>query len=571
MRPVHVCMLLSIWASLGCGEPTRPPPETLDTKIHLLLTGAPACGLEAMPEVMSGLTKVLVTFNRVDVYSEDRGGWGQVLDHRPAGRTIDLLALRDGRTEELGAFQLPPGTYDRIWLLIDAGNQVEVDEGAGPQLLPLDVSSSEQTEIKLSHPFTVTGTGPTELVINFDIGLSVRKMGTEWRLEPALEIVSTTTEDAATLKVGPAGGTVRLPDKARVDVPPGALSACTEMSIKTVKLAPEQAAEQGVMPSSLVELGPAGQRFNMPVQLIIWYDRLEQRGRPEADMAFVSREPGHGWVRRPATWDTHLGTCTVTLSQLAIAGAGFDIKRIDPLPFGGLMDPGLARDVEVTYWDNKTDPKSRMYGVETDWTSSDPTLTVTVPERDCATRSRDACTRDVGCYFMGPECITDRRIASVTPVRYPGGTITVTPNGSSLAAITSAAIRGLRVRFHDFYVQDDSDDFDQGELYWRFWVNEDLVVNQHDWQRHGTGDTVPLLDQTSGLLALSAGDTFRLKAFFGEDESGEPWNGGADEAWFDHTYGWSDVGLLPNTNTDTNNLQGTLDIHLRVYLERVPE
>lgn len=283
MRPIHVCVLLSTGVLLGCQEPARPPP---DTRVHLLLTDAP---LEE-PEV----TKVLVTFTRVDVYSEAKGEWTGVIDYGPSGRTFDLLTLRDGNTEELGAFQLPPGTYDQIRLELNAENQIEVDDGAGPELLPLTEPSGEQTGIKLVHPFTVTGTGPTEIVVDFDAEKSVKQVGHGWQVQPVVRIASTTTADTATRVVGPAGGSVRLLNEAQVDIPPGALSADTEISIKTVQFPLEKAAEQGVMPSSLVELGPSGTTFAVPVRVTVWYDPAELQGRPIDEMAFASRQDGGG-------------------------------------------------------------------------------------------------------------------------------------------------------------------------------------------------------------------------------------------------------------------------------------
>src|SRR4051812_12559846 len=187
MRLIRTAVLLSTWALLGCQEAAPPPPP--DTRVHLLLTDAPLGDAEVM--------RVLVTFTRVDVYSEVTGAWEQVIDYGPSGRTFDLLTLRDGNTEELGAFQLPPGTYDQVRLELNANNQIEVDEGAGPELLPLTVPSGEQTGIKLVHDFTVDGEGATEIVVDFDAEKSVKKVGHGWQVQPVVHVVSTTTSEAA--------------------------------------------------------------------------------------------------------------------------------------------------------------------------------------------------------------------------------------------------------------------------------------------------------------------------------------------------------------------------------------
>jgi hypothetical protein len=575
MRLIRAVMLLSTWVLLGCHGSARPPP---DTRVHLLLTDAPLDD--------AGVTRVLVTFTRVDVYSEATGAWEQVIDYGPSGRTFDLLTLRGGITEELGAFHLPPGTYDQIRLELNANNQIEVNEGAGPELLPLTVPSGEQTGIKLVRSFTVDGRGPTEIVVDFDAEKSVQRVGHGWQVQPVVHIVSTTTSDTATRVIGPTGGTVRLLNEAQVDIPPGALTEDVEISIKTAGLPAAKASEQGVMPSSLVELGPAGTVFAVPVQVTVWFDPAELRGRPVSTMAFMSRDRGAGWVRQSGTWDAQRGTATGTMDHFglgattrvtapncpatdpgAYAATGADISTAIWPTMPSPRDPGPTEPLTVVYKDSG---QGLVLGAQTTWTSTNASLRVTNDHGCTCLSSGDArCSLAEHCYDTSSDCINDERVAMVSPDVNPGGTIQIRPAASSLSKDLVVALYGVKVRVTKFFVQDDSDDWPSGdgELTWRIKVNGSVLHERNDPEDHGTGTDVSV-NKTSPLIKLYYQQSLVLDAHFWEDDS-DSLNGGTDEAWFVHSYGWSSAGRqLPNTNTNANNGRGSLDIHMDAYLDR---
>jgi subtilisin family serine protease len=184
-RPLAVVGVALVFCAAGCGMRDSDSGSDRapfgDHNFRLLLTDFPLDDEE--------VTKVLVTFNRIEIHGEETG-WFTAADYGPAGRTFDLLTLQDGRTDELGAFDLAPGTYTQIRLILAEDNLIEVDDGSGPELRPLKVPSGEQTGIKLQGEFIVAENGFTQVVLDFNAEKSVHQAGDKYMLHPVIHIVS---------------------------------------------------------------------------------------------------------------------------------------------------------------------------------------------------------------------------------------------------------------------------------------------------------------------------------------------------------------------------------------------
>lgn len=123
------------------------------------------------------IEQAIVTVTRVDVRpavdddagasagkeAED-GGFVTVLED-PAGRSFDLLTLRNGRVDVLTDTELPPGRYTQIRIVITEG-EVRLRDG---RVFTLRVPSGEQTGIKLRCDFTVEPGDQATLLLDVDL------------------------------------------------------------------------------------------------------------------------------------------------------------------------------------------------------------------------------------------------------------------------------------------------------------------------------------------------------------------------------------------------------------------
>jgi hypothetical protein len=501
--------------------------ETVDTKVHLYLTDFPIDDAE--------VTKVLVTFTHVEVYSAAIGDWLTVVDYGSQGRTLDLLMLQNGRTEELGAFQLDPGAYDQIRLHLQADNEIEVDRGGGPVIEPLTVPSGDETGIKLVRPFTVTGEGPTAITVDFDAKASVSfNRGQGFMLKPTIKIIGSSTNATATRLVGADGATVRLLNEAEVTIPPGALAKETEISINVVEFPADVCARMGVLPSSIVELGPHGTSFAKPVTVKLYYNVNElPAGASPEDLTLLAEVNGY-WTEVLGQIDPVLGTVTAEVSHFSRYAVGPQIRRIEKTAVQPVR-PGHTQIVQVLLFDAyNQEVESR----DVAWESKDTTfMRVSLPPRGCTATNQATCDANAYCSWNGVSCLDDHRFANVEGWRYPGASLKVSiPNGTaSLDDFFIPVTPRLRVTFTGMHVWDDGDT-GEGELYWFLLVNERLVENHPQARDTNDGDNIPL--SSSAVFDLPyTGGSLTIRADIREDDGGL--NGGTDSSGFVQSYGES--------------------------------
>ncbi len=128
-------------------------PGRLDRgTLRLLLTDKPLDG---------NVEEVLVTISRVDlVYADPQQ---PIVSITPTQTSFDLLALRDGVTEEFGVAALPSGVLAQMRLIIDHA-AITVDGRTGPLRIP----SGPQTGIKLNGEVAIDPCTSVTVLLDFD-------------------------------------------------------------------------------------------------------------------------------------------------------------------------------------------------------------------------------------------------------------------------------------------------------------------------------------------------------------------------------------------------------------------
>jgi len=119
-----------------------------------------------------------VTITNIQMHAIDSvngRSWITVWEGR---QTINLLELRDGKTEDLPEAEVPAGTYNMIRMKIDSAS-VKYTNGAE---VTLTVPSGARTGIKiiLRPPLEVSGGDLAEVLLDFDVSKSFIMRG-KWR------------------------------------------------------------------------------------------------------------------------------------------------------------------------------------------------------------------------------------------------------------------------------------------------------------------------------------------------------------------------------------------------------
>jgi hypothetical protein len=140
---------------------------------------------------------------------EGEDGYWEVLKEWPAGYPVNLIEL-ENTSILLASLELEPNQYTqlRIFLNTDASLVMEGEEGPeGPtEIVLLEIPSSENTGIKLNHPFEIVGGMVTKLTIDFDARKSIIKTGNgKYKMKP---VISLSSENYPTGEVPEGAGSV---------------------------------------------------------------------------------------------------------------------------------------------------------------------------------------------------------------------------------------------------------------------------------------------------------------------------------------------------------------------------
>ena len=425
-----IAVIASLVALLAaCG------PEQ-DTRVHLYLTDFPIDD--------ASVTGVLVTFTHIEVFSEDRQEWLTVVEYGSEGREFDLLTLQNGTTEELGAFNLDPGVYGQIRLHLTPEHRIEVDEGNGPEIRPLKIPSGVQTGVKLVREFTVTGDGPTSITVDFDAEKSVsHNRGQGYMLRPTIKIIETRTNREASKWITAAeGGEVHLIGRAVLRIPPRALRRDTEITIRAVEIAGSRAARLGLLPGTMIELGPDGLSFDRPAELSLVFDPAALPPGMSPDSLIVLRhDDGQPWAQMASTVASDPFTVTASVEHFTEFSGGFEVDLICPPDSERIDDPGNidhgecrpvdtltldrvdsnGEDLEFLLYDNLGKPID-VREMDISVTSDDGEAVEVIPrEENCGDiDSAGDCDETPGCGWDGSdeddsECVRNPRFVTVIP------------------------------------------------------------------------------------------------------------------------------------------------------------
>jgi hypothetical protein len=174
----------------GCASNLVLPEEGLGSgkgTLKIYLTDAPG-----------DYKEVNIDISRIEGHIADNGGEGswEVLKEWSGGLSVDLIKLEDVSLL-LASLELEPNKYTqlRIFLNGDASLVLEGEDGPdGPtETVPLEIPSSANSGIKLSHPFEIVEGMITKLTIDFDAEKSVIKTGNgKYKMKPVISLSSET-------------------------------------------------------------------------------------------------------------------------------------------------------------------------------------------------------------------------------------------------------------------------------------------------------------------------------------------------------------------------------------------
>ena len=177
--PLAVLTMISAASMTGCSDSTEP--ETGGTgSIRMFMIDAPGDYDDVNVEV------IRIEVHRGDENDEetdDGAGWYTI----DVDTTyVDLLTLTDGNSAVLADSTLPSGYYTQIRLILGEGNNVVVDGVAHD----LEVPSSENTGLKLNHPFSIDAGAMYEVTLDFDACRSVHMTGNgKYKMKPVIRVI----------------------------------------------------------------------------------------------------------------------------------------------------------------------------------------------------------------------------------------------------------------------------------------------------------------------------------------------------------------------------------------------
>jgi len=181
---IPLAALIMIWAGsmTGCSDSTEPE------------TGGPGSIKISMIDAPGDYDEVNVEVIRIEVHrgddndegdeeTDDSSGWYTIdVD----STYVDLLTLTNGNSAVLADSTLPSGYYTQIRLILGDGNNVVVDGVAHD----LEVPSSENTGLKLNHPFTIDSGAMYEVTLDFDACRSVHMTGNgKYKMKPVIRVI----------------------------------------------------------------------------------------------------------------------------------------------------------------------------------------------------------------------------------------------------------------------------------------------------------------------------------------------------------------------------------------------
>jgi hypothetical protein len=166
------CLLLA-FALSGCSDDDTTAPSATG-HLQLALVDAPVDFDDFVLEVLT------VAVHRAE--EDSLGGWYEVAAD---SALFHLLDLTNGVTAPLADAELPVGSYDKIRLILGAGNLVVID---GVEY-ELRVPSGMQSGLKINHDFEITEDEFYMATMDFDASRSIHITGHgTYMMRPVLRV-----------------------------------------------------------------------------------------------------------------------------------------------------------------------------------------------------------------------------------------------------------------------------------------------------------------------------------------------------------------------------------------------
>ncbi|EMR02440.1 DUF4382 domain-containing protein [Cesiribacter andamanensis] len=192
---LHKGLLLSLClAGLAMVSCTNDEPAS--GTLSLRLTDAPTDA-----ETIAG---VYVTIEAVEYRYEDEWHSFEAFD---GPKSLNLLDLTEGKTELLGDFEVPAGTYSELRFILNAAtnggspaSEATYIQFTNGTTEPLYVPSGTQSGYKAKGSFDVPVNGSVFITADFDVRKSVVQSGAsgKWILKPVIRLV--VNEQAGTIE-----------------------------------------------------------------------------------------------------------------------------------------------------------------------------------------------------------------------------------------------------------------------------------------------------------------------------------------------------------------------------------
>lgn len=521
-----------------------PPPER---RVELEVTGA--------SHHRYVVSKVLVTATRIEVYSRAERRWLEVVDYAAAGRQVDLMTLQEGNPQGLGAFELPPGRYDEIRLHVLDEGAIEVDEGDGPELLPLGVRPDHRTAIEIKDRFTVSGPGLTQVELDFDVRKSIHRHHGhghghgphQYSLKARIDVIDAQTSETSAVAISAArGGEVHLLGRAGLTIPPGALAQDTVIEIKPSSVSQSSITSARVFPGNVIELLPSGLTFSTPAELRLFYKPEDiPDGLTAENLSILSRSEGQLWAEHTTTTLAGAFLLSASINHFTRYVYGAEVELI--CPPGAAIDPDPATmrctttastvrtscapsvDVEVKMY---ASDRAEVSVRQMNWESSAETIALVIPRAvSCAAREDAADCAAVAplCRWIDDDmgnsaCSADERFKTIQRVGCGTANIEASPDqGTKTTAFDVNTKDNFNVQLDLIHVLDDSDPFGEGEMYWEFAVNGILVSSQSHDDPWGvsSGHGIFLTRDPVSVGAHCEGDTVNYSGYIADNDAPE--------------------------------------------------
>jgi hypothetical protein len=191
-RTLFALLVAGVLTAFACGDSSTSPtsPSNRPSTLNLMITDTPFTDARA----------VLVTFSAVTVHRSEVSGGREQLPFAggATSRTCDLKKLTNAQ-DVLGTGTLPAGHYTQVRIVVTSAvlyfeNAAEGSACAPSITAPSGRSASLEIpsgEVRLNRQFTVSDSGATTMLVDFDGDRSIHLTGSgRYMMSPVINVVS---------------------------------------------------------------------------------------------------------------------------------------------------------------------------------------------------------------------------------------------------------------------------------------------------------------------------------------------------------------------------------------------